>query len=190
MNRTGIFVVVLLAALLGFVVVTAWYLGSYQGPGGSFSGMMGQMMGNGGSGMAVAMPTGVWTLLVAFVALAVVGAVGAGYYVAYPEIKPSSVQPQAPQPDQSRATGVSWEVLIRTSKADEKKVLEVLANHGGGYLQKFVVKESGLSRLKTHRIVARLAERGVVTVEKSGNTNQVTLAPWLMEGRTKQGAGS
>lgn len=32
--------------------------------------------------------------------------------------------------------------------------------------------------LKTHRIVARLAEKGIVAVERSGNTNQVSLGPW------------
>jgi len=36
-----------------------------------------------------------------------------------------------------------------------------------------------LSRLQTHRVVARLAERGIVTLEKTGNTNQVLLADWL-----------
>jgi uncharacterized membrane protein len=46
-------------------------------------------------------------------------------------------------------------------------------------LQKYIRNESGLSRLKTHRIVARLAERGIVTLEKMGNTNQVLLADWL-----------
>jgi len=37
---------------------------------------------------------------------------------------------------------------------EEQKVLNVLINHQGKYLQKYVVKEAGLSRLKTHRVVA------------------------------------
>jgi uncharacterized membrane protein len=36
-----------------------------------------------------------------------------------------------------------------------------------------------LSKLKTHRIVSRLVERGVVSVERSGNPNQASLAPWV-----------
>ena len=188
MRRVGVFTVVLGAALLGFVAVTLWYLGSYQGHGSSFGGMMGQMMGSGGSaGMAYSMPAGVWTILVVIAALAVLGAVGVGYYVAYPEIATGQAQPTPMQAEMTGSPGMSWEVLMRTSKPEEKKVLEVLAAHGGGYLQKFVVKESGLSRLKTHRIVSRLAERGVVSVEKSGNTNQVTLAPWV---RPDQKAGT
>jgi len=73
----------------------------------------------------------------------------------------------------------SWPVLLRTSKPDERKVLEVLAAHDGKYLQKYISKESGLSKLRTHRIVARFVERGIVTASKSGNTNEVSLADWL-----------
>jgi uncharacterized membrane protein len=72
-----------------------------------------------------------------------------------------------------------WPVLLRTSKPDERKVLEVLAAHDGKYLQKYISRESGLSKLRTHRIVARFVERGIVTASKSGNTNEVSLADWL-----------
>jgi uncharacterized membrane protein len=74
---------------------------------------------------------------------------------------------------------VTWPVLIKTSKPDERKVLEVLASHDGKYLQKLIVKETGLSKLRIHRIIARLEERGILNVVESGNTNQVSLADWL-----------
>jgi uncharacterized membrane protein len=64
-------------------------------------------------------------------------------------------------------------------KPDEKKVLEVLIANDGKYLQKYIRKEAGLSRLKVHRILSRLAERGMVSLKKSGNTNEVVLADWL-----------
>ena len=70
-------------------------------------------------------------------------------------------------------------MLLRTSKEDEKKVLQLLSLHGGKYLQKYIVKEAELSKLQTHRIVSRFAERGIVTVAKSGNTNEVSLSLWL-----------
>jgi hypothetical protein len=73
----------------------------------------------------------------------------------------------------------SWPVLLRTSKPDERKVLEVLAAHDGKYLQKYISRESGLGKLRTHRIIARFVERGIVTASKSGNTNEVSLADWL-----------
>ncbi|NWG09241.1 MAG: hypothetical protein HXX80_02845 [Nitrososphaerales archaeon] len=72
-----------------------------------------------------------------------------------------------------------YDAVIKTLKPDERQVLEVLKSHNGTYLQKWIRKEAGLSRLKTHRIVARLVERGIVTVRVYGNTNEVTLSSWL-----------
>jgi hypothetical protein len=176
-----ILLVVLGADVLALIAVFAWYLGAYQPNGGSVSGMMGQMMGGGATGgMTLAMPGGVWYALVGLFAFASVGLVALGYYVAYPEIPSGGATSQAVEKTAPAAErDMSWGVLMKTSKSEEKKVLEVLAAHEGHYLQKFIVKESGLSKLKTHRIVSRFAERGVVTVQRSGNTNEVALAPWV-----------
>jgi len=76
-------------------------------------------------------------------------------------------------------------MVMRTLKPDEKKVVGVIKVHGGNYIQKFITQEAGLSRLKTHRVVASLAERGIVRVEKKGNSNEVTLAEWFLEGMEK-----
>ncbi len=73
-------------------------------------------------------------------------------------------------------------VVLRTLKPEERKVVEVLDAHGGTYLQKFITKEVGLSRLKTHRVVAALSERGIVHVEEKGNTNEVALVKWFHDG--------
>ena len=73
-------------------------------------------------------------------------------------------------------------MVLRTLKPDERKVVAVIAAHGGAYLQKYVSKEAGLSRLKTHRVIAALSERGIVVAEKRGNTNEVTLVDWFKEG--------
>jgi uncharacterized membrane protein len=63
---------------------------------------------------------------------------------------------------------------------EEQKVINVLINHNGKYLQKYVTKEAGLSRLKTHRIVARFVKRGIVTVKEFGNTNEIALSDWVI----------
>jgi uncharacterized membrane protein len=73
-------------------------------------------------------------------------------------------------------------VVLRSLKPDERIVVGVLDAHGGSYLQKYVTREAGLSRLKTHRVVAALSERGIVHVERYGNTNEVTLVDWFREG--------
>ena len=165
---------------MGLMLVILWYLADYQSGRASFGGFMGQMMGTEGTyGMVLGMPTWVWAAIAGLTALLAVGIVGVGYFLAYPEIRSAQASTAVPASVPQGESALSWAVLMRTSKPEEKKVLEVLAAHGGSYLQKFVVKEAGLSKLKTHRIVSRLAERGVVTVERSGNTNQLSLAAWM-----------
>lgn len=122
------------------------------------------------------------------VALALVGIVGVIYFALFPEIKVGRVIAQS-LTSSGLAASASAQVsdgnvapyasVLKTLTADERKVLEVLSAHDGEYLQKYIRNETGLSRLQTHRIVARLAERGIVTVEKTGNTNTVHLADWL-----------
>jgi len=73
-------------------------------------------------------------------------------------------------------------MVMKTLKPEERSIVNVLDAHGGTYLQKYITKEAGLSRLKTHRLVAALSERGIVQVEKYGNTNQVKLAKWFHDG--------
>ncbi len=73
-------------------------------------------------------------------------------------------------------------MVLRTLKPEERTVVNILDAHGGTYLQKYITKESGLSRLKIHRVVAALSERGIVVVEKHENTNQVSLVKWFHDG--------
>ena len=101
--------------------------------------------------------------------------VGVIYFLVLPEMKTY----YAP------GNGVGREdssMVLRTLKLEERSIVNVLDAHGGAYLQKYITKESALSRLKTHRVVAALAERGIVQVEKYGNTNQVKLAKWFHDG--------
>lgn len=74
-----------------------------------------------------------------------------------------------------------YESVSKTLTTEERTILDILVSHDGKYLQKYIRAETGLSRLKTHRIVSRLAERGIVTLEKSGNTNEVYISSWLNE---------
>lgn len=172
------------ASLVALFSVVAWYLASYQAWSGSVGGVMGQMMGGGTANGAMApMPGYVWAAIVIFAILSVTGGAGLVYYMTYPQIRTVGVQPVQKQtePVSAPAPRENWAALIRTSKPEEKRVLEVLAAHNGSYLQKFIVKEAGLSRLKTHRIVSRLAERGIITAAKTGNTNEISLASWLTQ---------
>lgn len=66
---------------------------------------------------------------------------------------------------------------------DERKVIDCLKKHKGRCLQKDISKETGFSRLKTHRLVSRLQQRKILVVTPAGKTNQVALAPWISEGK-------
>ncbi len=192
MRRTGLFALLLGVSAMALVLVSVWYLSSYQAGYGSMAGMMGQMMGNQYAAGAVApMPSYVWATIAALFVLTVGGVGGFAYYLAVPEIKRTAAVPSAGYGSPLETTetvsahGSSskerWSVLLQTSKLEERKVLEVLESHDGRYLQKFIVKESGLSKLKTHRIISRFAERGIVVANKSGNTNEISLAPWIRQ---------
>lgn len=184
MRRIALFVAMLVSSVAALLLVVAWYLSSYQSGYGSMTGLMGQMMGNQyAQGTIATMPGYVSTSIATLSILVVLGIFGLVYYLAYPEIKIAApphatiANARSSPPDAKE----SWETVIRTSKPEERKVLEVLAAHDGIHLQKLIVKESGLSKLKTHRIVSRFVERGIATAVKSGNTNEITLTPWLKQ---------
>lgn len=124
------------------------------------------------SGFPSNLPLGLLLSSLLFLCTVLVCVVGVIYFLVLPEMK-------------NYVSGNGKEVasvVLRSLKPDERIVVEVLDAHGGTYLQKYVTRESGLSRLKTHRVVAALSERGIVHVEKYGNTNEVTLVEWFREG--------
>ena len=190
MRRAGLLLLSFGVSAVALALVVVWYVSSYQGGYGSTAGMMGQMMGNQyASGMVAPMPSYVWVTIAALIVLVVGGIVGFVYYLTFPEIKTGAVQDKVGATTQLRPSESkeNWATVLRTSKPDERKVLEVLAAHDGVYLQKFIVKESDLSKLRTHRIVSRFAERGIVTAVKSGNANEICLARWLKDDIQKAG---
>jgi uncharacterized membrane protein len=192
--------VVSLVSLIAVVIAGYMVLSATASP---FPGdWMGQMMGGGGmmgeNGIQPPTQTSAapyfGVVFVVLVAVAIIGIVGLVYFIAFPEIRVAQPLPkpirrmgaesvpkvQAPEKVVMAEKAVSpFESVLKTLTEDERKVIQVLTAHEGKYLQKYIRKDAGLSRLQTHRIVARLAERGIVTLEKTGNTNSVLLADWL-----------
>ena len=120
-------------------------------------------------------------LFAVLISVTVLGVVGVSYYLVYPQIRVGTLKPAVALTQHSASTVSAYESVSKTLTEDERKVIGVLKAHEGKYLQKYIKSETGLSRLRTHRILARLAERGIVTLEKTGNTNQVYLANWLSQ---------
>ncbi|MFQ6134521.1 MAG: helix-turn-helix transcriptional regulator [Nitrososphaerales archaeon] len=186
MKKVTLFGIILTTSFIGFAISLYTLSVTYQAQSTSnyMSDMMRQMMGEmGGMGVPepVEVPIYLWILPPVFVGLLILGVGGLIYFLLVPEIRVSSqpvVEP-AGRTSMPAFRGEKVSTLLNTMKPDEKKVFEVLASHGGKYLQKHISKETDLSRLKTHRIIARFAERGIVTVRPYGNTNEVALSDWL-----------
>jgi hypothetical protein len=158
-------------------------------------GGMGGMMGNSyNGGYSAASVSYLWLVPVGLVAVSVAAVIGVVFYLVYPELKYIRVacNPQKTEAvpriardtvsavvSNGAAASNNCDVLLKTMTPEEQKVLNVLINHKGKYLQKYVAKEAELSRLKTHRIIARFAQRGIVSVKEFGNTNEVILSDWV-----------
>jgi uncharacterized membrane protein len=103
-----------------------------------------------------------------------------GYAFTFPDIEAPK---QAAKPDwipTAENKETTLDAVLRVLDEDEKRVIEVLAGaEHKNMLQKDIRWKTGLSRVKTHRVLYRLAKRGIITVEKYYNTNKVTLAEWL-----------
>ena len=170
MEKLKVLLIILLAATAG-LAVSMFILALSVAPNQSvFNVLAGLMTGGFSPDLAILIPLS--TLLVLFTLLASV--VGVIYFLVLPEMK-----------NYVSGTGGGKEgvsVVLRTLKPEERKVVGVLDVHGGTYLQKYITKEAGLSRLKTHRVIAALSERGIVIAEKRGNTNEVSLAKWFHDG--------
>ncbi|MEM4311035.1 MAG: hypothetical protein QXX95_01420 [Nitrososphaerales archaeon] len=109
-------------------------------------------------------------LSLGFLALLIIGIFGLVYFMILPEI------PSHSEPLKSEKT---YGVVLNILTKEERKVVELLLAHNGVYLQKYIAKEAELSRLKTHRIIKRLADRGIVTAQSKGNTREIKLAEWF-----------
>ena len=163
-------------------LVTLFLFMAYNDPSSSYPDWMSEMWSHMGGGMMGGTNDpylgyfGV--LFIVLIAVIIVSVAGLTYFLLFPELKTSQLKIQRSISEDSKKPE-AVELIRRTLNNDEQKILEVLENHNGKYLQKYLGKEAGLSRLKTHRILARFAERGIVTLEKKGNSNEVKLEEWL-----------
>ena len=206
MKRVNLFLILLVTAVAALVAATIIGFAVFSTPNNQY-GWMSQMYGgmnsntngNGYGGMGGMMnqtPTPTTTtaassmlpyygvLFAVLIAVTIISVIGVSYYLVYPQIRMGPTQTAAPtrtvQPTSTITAGVSaYESVSKTLTDDERKIITVLQAHDGKYLQKYIKTETGLSRLQTHRILARLSDRGIVSLEKTGNTNQVQLADWL-----------
>jgi len=183
MRRINIFIFLLIGSLISLtiLIVAGFYVfASSSYPSNWMSSMMGGMMG--GTGTIVQNPASPYfnVAFVVLIGVAIVGVGGLAYFLVFPEIKATSKAASVERVSANNGT-TAYEAIVKTLTDEERSVIQVLTVHDGKYLQKYIRKEAGLSRLKTHRILARLANRGIVSLKKTGNTNQVELSDWLQK---------
>ena len=179
--------------VIGFVIFTSvqnpygWMSQMFGGTNSGTSSGMGGMMGGQGTQFSTNSLLPYYGVLFAIIiGLTVFGIVGIAYYLLYPQIRMGADSPAVKSENPLVPNGVTaYESVSKTLTEEERKIINVLNAHNGKYLQKYIRNETGLSRLKTHRIIARLADRGIVSLEKTGNTNQVFLANWLSDNNSK-----
>jgi len=169
MEKLKVLLIILLAATLG-LAVSAYILALSLAPAEPPLSVLARIIT---SGLPSDLPFIIPLSSLLFLCTVLASMVGVVYFLVLPEMKE-----YVSAGNGKEATSV----VLRTLKPDERKVVNVLDVHGGTYLQKFITKEAGLSRLKTHRVIASLSERGIVQVAQSGNTNQVTLVKWFHDG--------
>jgi predicted membrane channel-forming protein YqfA (hemolysin III family) len=97
------------------------------------------------------------------------------YSIIFPEIMLEKDQNFDPE----KGFPASFEGVMKVLREDERKVCMAIWEEGGTALQKDVKWATKLSKVQTHRAVARLANRGVITVSKDGRRNRLSLASWL-----------
>jgi uncharacterized membrane protein len=93
----------------------------------------------------------------------VVSIIGLAYYIVYPQIRVGAIFPASYSALENSNGPTAYESIAKTLTSEERKVINVLTAHNGKYLQKYIKNETGLSRLKTHRLLARLSERDIVS---------------------------
>ena len=137
--------------------------------------------GFGGRGQGMAnerVPRSLW--LIVFIAPILVALSVIGYSLVFPTLSAEKPEEQTSLRAVERGES-ALNAVLRVLNDDEIKVIETLAAEGGTMLQKEIRWKTGLSRVKTHRVLFRLAKRGIVSAEKYYNTNKIVLANWLMK---------
>ena len=184
MRRITIFLTLLLTSLIALtaLIAVAFYVFAASPYPSDWLTGMGSMMGGGMMGESVTVQNPALPYLsaafIVVVGIVIVSIGGLVYFFMFPEIKTNDQAKRTEQFSSQNST-TAYEAVVKTLTDEERKVIQVLTVHNGKYLQKYIRKEAGLSRLKTHRILARLADRGIVTLKKFGNTNEVQLTDWL-----------
>ena len=85
--------------------------------------------------------------------------------------------PQTPdlKTTQSDVSTVSKTVIMKFLSYNEKKVIATLIDKQGTALQSEISRTTNMSKVKTHRAIKDLQQKGIIKVDKYGKTNKIQL---------------
>ncbi len=78
----------------------------------------------------------------------------------------------------ARKTG---EIVLKFLDSREKKVVDLLIKNQGKTLQSEVSRSEGMGKLKSHRVIQKLSDKGVIEIQKNGNTNILRFKPEIKD---------
>lgn len=71
--------------------------------------------------------------------------------------------------------------LLRLLNPNEKKVIQSMMERDGSILQSELSRMEGMTKLKVHRAVKELQNKGIVKLEQYGKTNKIILSDDIKE---------
>jgi uncharacterized membrane protein len=74
------------------------------------------------------------------------------------------------------------ELLLRFLNQDEKKVVNALIESRGKVLQAEITRLPGMGKVRSHRVVRKLLDRGVIEKDTLGKTNIIRFPKEIKEG--------
>ncbi len=80
-----------------------------------------------------------------------------------------------------RRANVNARILLNLLRDDERIVVEKILERGGEMRQYELVHSTGMNKVKVHRILRALENRGVIVIEKIGKANNLRLRREIYE---------
>ncbi len=80
---------------------------------------------------------------------------------------------------QKKVVQTNLGIIMKFLAPDDREVVSLLLEKDGRTTQSEIARLPGMSRLKAHRIVRKLEERGIVHVEKYGKINSIRIVDEL-----------
>ena len=82
---------------------------------------------------------------------------------------------------QKKLVKTNLSIIMKFLSQDDREIVDLLLTKDGMTTQSEIAKLPGMSRLKAHRTVKKLEDRGIVYVEKYGKINMIRIVDELRE---------